>query len=402
MNQSSRRWILLAFLTTGMLFCYTQRGTLSVAAPFMMKDLGFSKAATGVLLSAFFWSYSLAQVPAGWLVDRYGVGKAYAAGFFIWTVAVALTAIPSTLTMLIVVRLLMGIGQGVPFPASARVVANWFPAGERGGVTGVYLSGNRLGQAVVTAAGPALIGIYGWRTFFVMAGAAGIVWLVPWLFSMRWLEAAPSAAVQKQPSLRESLPLLRDRRIAGIFLGFFAYDYVWFLFLTWMPGYLMLDRHFGPREMGIYSSVPFVIVSVVIVLAGMLGDYLVRIGGNDITVRKSLITIGLLIACLIVPAAYVQNNVVSAWLLACAVSGLGISAPNCWALTQAVCPREFVATASGIQNFGGNLGGVVAPALTGFIAQETGSFTLAFVIAGVILVLGAANYWVLIPKTKAR
>jgi MFS family permease len=385
-------------------YCYAQRGTLPVAAPFMMKELGMNAASMGILLSAFFWSYSLAQVPAGWLIDRYGVGRVYAAGFFIWTVAVALTGLASTMAWLIGMRMLLGIGQGVPFPASAQAVANWFPPGERGGATGVYLSGNRLGQAAIGALGPALIGVYGWRQFFLFAGIAGFFWLVIWLSSIRWLESSQDAlspaarARPSRPSLKQFLEMLRDPRIAGIFLGYFGYDYAWFLFVTWMPGYLMLERKFSPQEMAFYSSVPFLAVAVVIILAGILGDSLVRSGLNEVTVRKSLITAGMLVACLIVPAGIVKDNAVSAWLLAIAICGLGITAPNGWVLTQAICPKPLVATASGIQNFGGNLAGVVAPALTGFIAHTTGSFVLAFAIAGVMLLLSIACYWLLIPK----
>jgi MFS transporter, ACS family, D-galactonate transporter len=189
--------------------------------------------------------------------------------------------------------------------------------------------------------------------------------------------------------------------MAGVFFGFFAYDYVWYLFLTWMPSYLMLDRNFGPREMATSNSIPFLIVSFVIVLAGVAGDSLVRAGWNEVTARKSIITTGLLIACLVVPAAFVQSSVVSAWLLGCAICGLGLAAPNSWALTQAVCPKPLVATASGVQNFGGNLGGVVAPALTGLIAHHTGNFRLAFLIAGGVLVCGIACYWLLISKNSS-
>ena len=177
-----------------MFFCYAHRGTLSVAAPFLMKDLGLNPAVMGILLSAFFWSYSLAQVPAGWLLDRYGLGRVYAIGFFTWTVAVALTGLTSSIAMLIAMRMLLGLGQGVPFPASARAVSNWFEGKERGGVIGVYLSGNRLGQAAIAAAGPIAIALYGWRAFFIISGVAGLVWLVAWLAFMRWWDATAAIA----------------------------------------------------------------------------------------------------------------------------------------------------------------------------------------------------------------
>jgi ACS family D-galactonate transporter-like MFS transporter len=398
-----RRWILLGFLTVAMFFCYAHRQTLAIAAPYMMKDLGLNQAAIGLLLSAFFWSYSLAQVPAGWLIDRYGIGRVYAAGFFIWTAAVILTSFPSTIAGLIAVQLLLGLGQGVPFPASAGAVANWFPAGERGGATGLYLSGNRLGQAATGAIGPVMILVYGWRVFFLIAGLAGLIWLVAWLFSIRlWEGGNPSAdhrSVDTQLSLRRSLPLLYNRRIAGIFLGYFACDYAWFLLLRWMPVYLTVERKFRPREMALANSIPFVLVVFLIIPAGMAGDLLVRHGWNEVTVRKAFITAGMLIGCLIVPAALVKNDATSAWLLAGAICGLGSAAPNSWLLTQAICPKPLVGTASGIQNFGGNLAGVVVPVLTGLIAHQTGNSVWAFSLAGFILLCGVVCYWILIPKS---
>jgi ACS family D-galactonate transporter-like MFS transporter len=305
-----------------------------------------------------------------------------------------------------VVQLLLGLGQGVPFPASARAVANWVPAGGRGGATGLYLAGNRLGQAVIGAIGPAIILAWNWRGFFVITGLAGIVWLAAWLFSIRlWEPACGSSRAQEERtrterSFRQSLGLFRDRRIAGVALGYFADDYVFFLLLSWMPVYLTIERKFGPREMALANSIPFALVAVLIIPAGMAGDLFVRLGYNEVTVRKALITVGLLVGGLIVPAALVKDNVTSAWLLAGAVCGLGTAAPNAWLLTQAICPKDVVATASGIQNFGGNLGGIVAPALTGLIAHQTGNSALAFCIAGGILVFGIACYWVLIPGTR--
>ena len=182
----------------------------------------------------------------------------------------------------------------------------------------------------------------------------------------------------------------------GIFLGFFAYDYAWYVYVNWLPAYLVMERGFTTREMGIYSALPFFAMSAVILASGALSDYLVRLGLREATVRKTLICIGLLIACLIVPAGLVADKTTAVWLLSISLCGLGIATPNTWTLTQAVCSRNIVGTVSGIQNFGGNLGGVLAPALTGYIAQTTHSFALALSLTGIVLVLGVASYALLI------
>ena len=170
LRDSSQRWWLATLLVVGMIFGYAQRGALSPVAPYMIKELGLSPAVMGVLLSAFFWVYSFMQMPAGWLVDRYGVRRSYAIGYAFWSIVSALTGLANGLVSLIAARVLLGAGQSVAFPASARAVANWFPDRERGTVTGAYLMGVRLGQALVSIAAGYLLAEYGWKFFFVIIG----------------------------------------------------------------------------------------------------------------------------------------------------------------------------------------------------------------------------------------
>ena len=399
-RRDSGRWWLAVLLTTGMTLCYAQRGTLSVAAPFMMRDLDINTETMGLMLSAFSWSYSLLQVPSGWFVDRFGVGRAYASGFVVWSMACALTGAFRHLPAIAAFRIVMGAGQSVAFPASARTVANWFPDTERGLVNSSYLTGVRLGQALINAAGVALIALYGWRTLFVVAGLVPVLWIVPWLSTLRrWESPAVAPASPGAPAARftfaSSFGLLRHPTVLGTFLGFFAFDYVWFVFVYWLPGYLRLERHFTPAEMGFYASVPFVVMSIVIVVSGLATDRLVARGWHEVRVRKTFIAVGFAIALAIVPAGLVRDNGTSVWLLLTSLCGLGIAAPNTWSLTQACCAKRLVGTVSGLQNFGGNVGGIIAPWLTGAIAHRTGSFGPAFVLCGFILAGGALAYWLL-------
>jgi MFS family permease len=192
--------------------------------------------------------------------------------------------------------------------------------------------------------------------------------------------------------------LLRRRSVFGIFLGFFAYDYVWFVFITWLPGYLSLERGFSPDEMAVYSSVPYLPMSAIIIAAGLLSDWLVRRGREEKRVRRWFIIAGLAIGCLIVPAGLVSSKLTAVWLLTISLCGLGICSPNTWTLTQAVCEKRIVGSVTGIQNFGGNIGGIIAPALTGYIAHVTNSFALAFAVAGGVLVVGMLAYAFLIKE----
>src|SRR5712692_3195133 len=196
LKDSRQRWWLAALLTLGMIFCYAQRGTLSVAAPFMMKERHLSPASMGILLSAFFWSYSFMQVPAGWLVDRFGVKRAYGAGFAFWSLAAAGAGFARRVADLIALRVALGVGQSVAFPASASAVARSFPDAQRGLVTAFYLSGVRLGQALVGAVGAIMIAAYGYKRFFLASGLLPMLWLLPWiLFWTRWEKRAPASHV---------------------------------------------------------------------------------------------------------------------------------------------------------------------------------------------------------------
>jgi len=397
-------WSLVTLLILAMVVCYAHRGALSIAAPFMMKDLGLPPSTMGILLSAFFWLYAFMQVPAGWVVDRFGVKWAYAAGFAFWSVASALTGFAQGALSLIGLRLALGVGQSVAFPASASAVSRRFRDRERGLVTAGYLSGVRMGQAIVGAIGAAMIAKFGYRGFFLILGLAPLVWLIPWMAFWSQRQQAlgspdnVSTKLGTPFSFRDGVILLRHRTVLGIFLGFFAYDYVWFVYVTWLPSYLILERKFTTAEMGFYSSVPYMIMMVVILISGALSDYIVRRGRPEPAVRKWFICVGLLIACLIVPAGMAEDKVTSVWLLTIALCGLGIASANTWTLTQAVCARPIVGTVSGIQNFGGNVGGIVAPALTGFAVKWTGSFVVPFVICGLILIVGVLSYWLLISE----
>jgi ACS family D-galactonate transporter-like MFS transporter len=407
LQHSGQRWWLLALLFSGMMISYAQRGALSVAVAqsspsSMSADLQLSEASIGILLSAFFWVYSFMQMPAGWLVDRFGVKRAYSFGFVFWSLASALTSVANGLFTLIGLRVALGGGQAIVFPATARAVANWFRQRERGTVTAIYLTGVRVGQALINFFGAYFLARYNWKLFFIVIGLVPLIWLLPWSkFLARWETSSVAvdnakSATTDNVSFLESLRLLKNRSVLGIFLGFFAYDYAWFVYITWLPRYLRKERGFTETEMGIYSALPFLAMSVVIILSGILSDYLIRRGHDETRVRKIFVVTGLAVGCLIVPAGMVADKMTAVWLLTVSLCGLGICSPNTWTLTQSVCEKKIVGTVTGIQNFGGNLGGILAPALTGFIAQATHSFALAFGLIGVMLLLGMLAYWFLI------
>src|SRR5215813_502065 len=226
LRNSRQRWWLLVLLFSAMLVSYVHRGAFSVAAPYIAQDLNLSKAGIGVILSAFFWVYSFMQVPAGWIVDRYGVKRAYSLAFLFWSLSSTLAGFARGVVSLIGLRVALGGGQAITFPASSRAVANSFPQGERGAVTGIYLTGVRFGAALVNAIGAYFLARYSWKLFFLIIGLIPLIWILPWMKFLNKWERSPAQQNRRTPetkgSFLHSLKLLRRRSVLGIFLGFFA------------------------------------------------------------------------------------------------------------------------------------------------------------------------------------
>jgi ACS family glucarate transporter-like MFS transporter len=399
LNASPQRWLLVVLMHVGMFFCYVHRSALSVAAPFMMKELGLDAAVMGLLLSAFFWPYSFMQTPAGWAVDRFGVKKSYAWGFTLWSLAAAATGLAKGLYALVVLRGIVGIGQSTIFPTHGRAISNWFSERERGIATGIANAGSRLGQSAVNGIGPLLIVAFGWQMFFVATGLLPLVWLLPWLLFMRRHESAETVnANTTRPPFWQSFALLRHRSVAGMCFGYMCYNYCWILLYTWLPGYLKLERGFTTKEMAFFSSVPYLVAFFVALGTGALADFIVRRGAREPLVRKLFMMLGMAGAIVLVPAGMVTDKMTAVYLLSFAVCSLSISGIASWTLTQSVCERRIVGTVGGLQNFFGNLGGIVAPALSGFIAKTTGSFALAMGLTGGLLIIGIAAYWFLVNE----
>ena len=403
LKDSPQRWRLMLLLVVAMMFCYAQRNALGVASKSMSDDLGFNPAITGVLLSSFFWGYAFMLMPTGWMVDRFGVRRTYAIGFIFWSLMSVLMGLTNGLATLILLRVLLGVGQAVAFPASSRAVANWFQESERGLVTGLYLAGVRYGGALISVFGGWFLTNYDWRWFFVVIGVVSLVWVAPWMgFLKKWegkgTDPSQAAPERQGASFMESLALLKHRSVMGIFLGFFAYNYVWNVFQNWLPNYLETERKFTKIEMGVLNAMPLVAMSVIIVISGALSDWLIRRGYEEKKIRKIFIAIGMLICCLMVPAGFVEDRMTAVWLLTISLTGLGVASPNTWTLTQAVSSKKIVGTVSGIQNFGGNVGAILAPMVTGFIAHFTGSFAMALALCGVILVAGVIVFWFVVEE----
>jgi MFS family permease len=390
--------MILALLLAGVTLNYIDRGSLSVAAPAMGREFALNSTEMGLLLSAFFWTYSVFQIAAGWLVDRVGAKWVYGGAFLLWSLATALTGRAHSFAALLAMRLLLGLGESANYPACVSLLARNFPEQKRGFASGLVDAGSKIGPTLSTLGVGLLIDSYGWRFLFLVIGFGSLAWLVPWIWAM---PADPPAAdacgkQPKGPSLRRFFKL---RAAWGTCLGMFALGYVWYFLLTWLPSYLVNERHYSTKAMAVLASLPFLGMSITSIAGGWASDRWIRRGASPTVARKTFVVAGLLLcAAFMTPAALVQNASASVVLLVAAALSLGLYTSNVWAITQTLAGPTAAGRWAGIQNCIGNLGGVVSPALTGLIVQKTGSFFLAFVGASVVLVLGVVAYLALLGE----
>jgi ACS family D-galactonate transporter-like MFS transporter len=399
-KDSLRSWIVIFVLSGATSIAYVDRVLLSVAAPLMMTDLKIDGASTGILLSAFFWSYTLMQIPAGWMVDRYGPKRVLAAGYLLWTLSSTATGWITSYSGLLLSRLGLGIGEAPVYPACYNVVAQEFSERHRGLASAIYADGAKLGPALGAPLAAWLITLYGWRTMFVIVGVASLSWLVAW-----WGAATPrrDRLVTASPSRAngmEVLQLLKTREMWGIILGWFGYLYVFFVYVTWLPGYLVLERGFTILKAGWYSSLPFIVQFAFSLVGGWASDRSIQKGFSPTVVRKSAIALGLTLGTAIVPAALADSDRTGLILFLVALAGMGIASANMFALPPAIAPIGRSGLVGAIQNSAGALGGVLAPILTGALYDRLHSFTGALLAAAGMLAVSGFGYLIVLRRIE--
>lgn len=407
---SSRlRWSIVGLLCAGMMIAYFDRENLSVAladkesAASLQNSLQLSDSHRGALNSAFFWSYAALQIPAGWVVDRYGVKFPFAIGFLFWSLTSAATALAGSMRQLLGLRVLLGVGESVTTPAGMRWIRFHCPEHQRGLVVGLYMAAAKLGPGVGAPIAAWLIAHSGWRLMFVALGLGGLVWLAPWLKLVqdddREIEAAQ---VRKAPAAR--VPFLRviaSPVIWGTVVGTFCYQYFVYFCMTWMPAYFV-DRHnLSLKSSAWYTMFSFTGMAAVATLAGWAADRLIARGGDPVRVRKAFTIAGFLVASTELIGAYSDSPSVSLFFAVFSLSGLGLTTANYWALTQTLIPGAAVGRIVGIQNCAANLPGIVAPLLTGWLKQATGGYTAPMQAIWVFLLAGVASYLFLVRAKYA-
>jgi sugar phosphate permease len=404
-----RRWFVLLLISLMYLIAYLDRVNMSTAAPVISKEYGFDKITMGAIFSAFVWSYALFQIPGGWLGDRFGPRRVLTAIMAYWGVTTAAVAAATGVSSFAAIRFLSGIGEAGAFPCATRSMQLWFPRQERGLVQGVCHSASRLGAAIAPPFAVAIITAFGWRFVFYICGAFGLLWSVLWFLNYRNAPEEQSSvsrdelayirgvddhgAIKPAPVAHvASLPwgtLFRSPNMWAIMCAYFTYVYCLWIFLSWLPSYLIEYRHFTLLKVGIFGSLPLWAGVVGDTFGGVATDWLLLKTGRTKLARRLVAIVGMLgCAVFIVPAALAENAVTAIACLTAAMFFLECTIGPSWAVPMHV-GGTYSGTVSGMMNMAGNIGGALSPIVFGILVQY-GSWQAPFIVAAALLVFGAA------------
>jgi MFS transporter, ACS family, D-galactonate transporter len=383
---------------TAVFLSYVDRGNLSIAAPLLKNELHLSATQLGILLSAFFWSYTLCQVPAGWLTDRFDVTWILALGFLLWSLATTVTGFLHGFAALLVIRLVLGVGEAVAYPSYSNILARHFSEQHRGISNAMLVSGQAAGPAFATFVGGMLIGKFGWRPFFMALGLASLLWLLPWF---RWRPREQSTrAKPMEPACAAIVEVVRQRSAWGTCVGLFSYNYYVYLILTWLPFYLVQERRYSLSTTAKIGGGAFLLMGACAIVSGQLSDAWVSSGATPTLVRKTLLCAGLNSAGILLVLATLTPGKLSVGLLLAAVTSLGVSSPHHFAVSQTMAGPRMAGTWTGLQNFVGNFAGIVGPPITGYVIDRTGHFLWACVITAAVGLLGTLSWLLIVGQVR--
>jgi MFS family permease len=387
---------LVLLVTAAVFINYIDRGNLATAAPLMQNELHLSTSQLGILLSAFYYGYVACMPAMGWLAERYGAQRVLAAGVGIWSIATLMTGFAGSFAALLVLRVLLGIGESVAFPCASKVLAHAVDTSRLGVANGIMSFGYLLGPAVGTLLGGYLMTVFGWRPVFIVFGALSLMWLWPW----RRMEMGTPAATH--PSSTESQPsfaqVLRRRELWGASLGHFASNYGYYFIVSWLPFYLIKSRGFSMGSMVAIASWAYLLNALSALAMGWLADRWIRAGRSPTIVYKGIMAANHIagIACMIGMVVLPAAGSIAALFVFEIISGC--SYPGLFAIPQILAGPAASARWVGVQNAAGNVAGLIAPAITGVLVDQTGLFDVAFALAAGVNVLGLIGWVLMLPK----
>lgn len=381
-NFKNMRWVIIGLCFLANAINYIDRANLAIAAPHIRAELALDPATMGVIMSAFFWTYALCQMPAGWFIDKVGVRLSLAFAVAWWSVFTAVTGMVHTFGHMVGSRLLLGVGESAAMPSFAKAAYNWFPRKERGIACSIFDSGSRVGSALSLPLIAWIISVMGWRGSFIITGLIGIGWALAWWFIYRdpekYRDIAPEQveallAERGENQASESkeagegkvswADLFRYKTVWGLMIGLFCLNFAIYFFITWFPSYLMETRGFSLKALG---------------------------------------TLGMLLSSCIALCAFVDNIYICLALFALSYASLSFAGSNTWVIVGEIAPTpKHVASIGGIMNFAGNLAGIFITTFTGVMLTITeGSFLVPLAAAGILCILGALSYLFLVGRVE--
>jgi MFS transporter, ACS family, D-galactonate transporter len=411
---SRREWTVVVLLVFSVVINYVDRSNLSLAVPILEKQFSLSSFRAGELLSAFFWTYALVQVLglAGWLADRFHAGWVLFSGYLLWSLATAATGLTASFTALFAFRLLLGLGESVAYPCYSRVFAA-MPQEHRGRANALIDAGTKLGPAAGAFVGGMVLVHFGWRTLFEFFGLGALLWLPLWYWAMpehnagggEQVEAGESAAgatVMTDDAARPSIAKMLQLPCAwGSFIGHFCGNYFYYFLLSWLPTYLVQEVHLSMGAMSRLTSAVFFVIAGSTLVCGFVSDRLIAGGVSPTIVRRSLASGGLVVASTLILFSLVHGHpTLALCFLTLACMGQGAYASNHWAITQTLAGRVMAGRWSSLQNGVANFSGIVASVLTGWIMQHYGSARFAFMVTGVVALIGGLSWGLLVRRVE--
>ena len=399
---NNRRWSIVGLLFTASLINYLDRAAISFALPLISKDFHLTAQSKGLLLSSFFWSYAMMQIPIGWSADRFNLRWLYAGAFTIWSFAQGLTGLAGSFTALLAFRILLGVGESIYLPGGTKIVSVLFSPKERGLPSGLFDFGTRTGLVLEGILVPWLLVHLGWRRTFVILGFTALLWIAPWfwVFPRRLQSVTPNVADLNTASRSVARTLL-NRNLLGICLGFFCFDYYWYVLVTWLPDYLVTVRQLSIVQAGFYASLAFFMFGIAEPIGGWIADSLIRRGWDETATRKGIVAVAFAMGIFLIAAMRAARTGMAIGLLIGA-SLVGLATGNLLAILQSCAPSEAVGIWTGAENFAGNLAGIIAPLAVGFLLTSYGSYVPGFELASIILLAGVLAYWFVVGDLKPQ
>jgi len=379
---------LVTLLALAMFLNYTDRGSLSIVAPVLKQQLGISNAAMGLLLSAFFWSYAIAQPAAGWVAQRFAPRTVLAVATALWSIATIACGLATGIVMLFVFRMLLGLAESAIFPTNARIFAEHAPEHQRGRCNSAMSVGHSMGPTAGTLIGAMVLIAYGWRVVFFVLGGLSLLWLVPWL-ARRDPALESKSGRQHQPAAYSEI--LSQRSLWGACLAQFCYSYPFYLVLTWLPLYLVNSQHLSLGSMAGVTAALYALQAIAAVISGWASDALIGKGHSSTLVRKGFVTAGMTGTGLLFAAAALTTGAASTILLIASGFTVGISGTMVFTIGQTLAGPRAGGRWMGFQNMIGNFSGIAAPIITGMVVDWSGSFAGAFFVASALSAVGVLS-----------